>query len=166
MDFCEVKGGISLWNEVCVRIGVMSWGIVFSLQLKFCEGKGDISLWNEVRMDSCVMSWFTVSVHFSLQLKFHVMNDQLSLWNEVRMNSCVRVVMPLRCLYNSNFMRWMGISLYEMRFGEMMGDVVMPLRCLYNSNFMWWMTNYLYEMRFVRIVVWESSCTVSVSFSL
>ena len=26
--------------------------------------------------------------------------------------------------------------LYEMRFGEMMGDVVMPLSFLYNSNFM------------------------------
>ena len=37
--------------------------------------------------------------------------------------------------------------LYEMRFGEMLGDVVMPLSFLYNSNFMWWTTNYLYEMK-------------------
>lgn len=42
----------------------------------------------------------------------------------------------------------------------------MPLSFLYNSNFMWWMTNYLYEMKLEWIVVWESSCTVSVSFSL
>ena len=33
-------------------------------------------------------------------------------------------------------MRGRGIYLYEMRFGEMMGDVVMPLSFLYNSNFM------------------------------
>ena len=42
----------------------------------------------------------------------------------------------------------------------------MPLSFLYNSNFMKWMTNYLYEMKLEWIVVWESSCTVSVSFSL
>ena len=34
------------------------------------------------------------------------------------------------------FVRERGIYLYEMRFGEMMGDVVMPLSFLYNSNFM------------------------------
>ena len=32
------------------------------------------------------------------------------------------VVMPLSFLYNSNIVRRMGIYLYEMKFGEMMGD--------------------------------------------
>ena len=47
----------------------------------------------------------------------------------------------------------MGISLYEMGFGEMLCDVVMPLSFLYNSNSVRGRGIYLYEMRFVRIVV-------------
>ena len=45
-------------------------------------------------------------------------------------------------------------------------DVVMPLSFLYNWNSVRGRGIYLYEMRLEWIVVWESSCTVSVSFSL
>lgn len=54
MNFCEGNRGMCLCWEVCVRIGVMSWWTVFSLQFKFHEVNDQLSLWNEVRMDSCV----------------------------------------------------------------------------------------------------------------
>ena len=53
----------------------------------------------------------------------------------------------------------MGISLYEMGFGEMLCDVVMPLSFLYNSNFMRWMGISLYEMKLEWIVVWCRDAT-------
>ena len=133
------------------------------LKFKFCEGKGDISLWNEVWRDDWVMMMMWWSVCGSEILwgeggYVSMLGGLCEDWCDVVMY-CIFSTIQISCdEWPTISMKW---SLYEQ-----LCDVVMPLSFLYNSNFMRWMTNYLYEMRLEWIVVWESSCTMGVSFSL
>ena len=133
------------------------------LKVKFCEGKGDISLWNEVWRDDGWWWWWCDEV--CVGVKFCEGKD----W-----------MFPARINFRWDgdihgnhafgwewiFVRGRGIYVYVGRFVWGLVWCRDVLCFLYNWNSVRWMTNYLYEMRLEWIVVWESSCTVSVSFSL
>ena len=156
MDFCEGKGGICLCWEVCKDSCVMSWcHLVFSIiQISWSEWPTISMKWGLERWWVMMMMWWSVCGS-------EISCDE---WGYVSMlgglcEDWCDVVMPLSFLYNSNFMKWMTNYLYEMRFGEMMGDDDDVMKCVWEWNFMWWMGVCVYVGRFVWGLVWCRDAT-------
>ena len=136
MDFCEGKGDISLWNEVCKDSCVMSWChlVFYIIQISWDEPPTISMKWGLERC--CVMSW--------CHLVFSIIEILWGEWGYISMKwglceDWCDVVMPLSFLYNWNSVRLTTNYLYLVPFPTMMSTSSLythPLRFRSYSNSM------------------------------